>query len=365
MVKKDTKILKDISLESQIHDEKFVTLTEDFREYTERLKAKFDNFDKENPDEKKQINFLEKEKNAAFKKFDLHFNKVWETVSGFDSDKHSLYKKYYINKLCYLYGGPIELNRHVYTKPLGYAGDYIAMNYTYDYNYDNGKYLGESSFQKLINNYTSSTPIWRSNTIRKDFLKNKILEIINSKDQPKIASIGSGPVRELLELLSENKIKKHTNFLCLDFEKRAINYVKNEIKKIDEKNKNNLYIEYTHKNIIKLIKDKEINKKFDLIYVSGVFDYLSDRICLRMAKKLFDLLAINGILIICNASLENATYRGYYEFLGDWVMIYRTKEEMLAWTKSIENIADIKFEEPNSFSKYWFLSIKKLGQETL
>jgi len=175
MVKKDTKILKDISLESQIHDEKFVTLTEDFREYTERLKAKFDNFDKENPDEKKQINFLEKEKNAAFKKFDLHFNKVWETVSGFDSDKHSLYKKYYINKLCYLYGGPIELNRHVYTKPLGYAGDYIAMNYTYDYNYENGKYLGESSFQKLINNYTSSTPIWRSNTIRKDFLKNKYM----------------------------------------------------------------------------------------------------------------------------------------------------------------------------------------------
>ncbi len=343
-------------------DEKFIKLTEDFKTYSESLKAKFDNFDMKNPDEKKQIDFLEREKEAIFRQLDSHFKKIWEIARDLDKDRQATYKKYYLTKLYLLYGEPIELNRHVYTKPLGYAGDYIAMNYTYDYNNQTKKYLGNSSFQKLINNYTSLTPIWSSNIIRKDFLKNKILEVVNSKNGAKIASIGSGPMREVLELLRENKIKKYTNFICLDFEKEALGYVKVEIGKINAQNKNNLNIEYVHKNIMELIKGKGFDRQFDFIYISGVFDYLSDRICSKVTRKMFELLEKNGTLIVINASLEKADSRGYYEFLGDWVMIYRTKEEMLEWTKNLENVAEVKFEQPNDFVRYWFMSIKKLEQ---
>ena len=234
------------------------------------------------------------------------------------------------------------------------------MNYTYDYNNQTRKYLGDSSFQKLINFYTCITPIWSSNIVRKDFLKNKILEVINSKDRTEIASIGSGSLREILELVKENKIKRYTNFMCLDLEQKALNYVKDEMSKINNESKDNLNIEYVHKNIIGLIKGQGINKHFDLIYVSGVFDYLSDKLCSKVTRNLFDLLVKDGMLIVCNASLEKASHRGYYEYLGDWVMIYRTKEEMLEWAKGFENTSEVKFEESNLPASYWFMSIKKL-----
>lgn len=347
-----------IALEQTI-DKDFIKLTADLKEYTEKVKFRFDNFDKEHFNEKEQIVLLEKEKQEIFKEFDSYFTKVWEIVKDFEKDKHNSYKKYFLSKLYHLFGEPIELNRHVYTKPLGYAGDYIAMNYTYDYNNQTRKYLGDSSFQKLINFYTCTTPIWSSNIIRKDFLKTEILKTINTKDHAEIASIGSGSSRELLELLKENKIRRQTNFMSLDLEPKALNYVKEEVDKIDNESKNNLKIEYVLKNMISLIKGQGINKYFDLIYVSGVFDYLSDRICSKVTKNLFDLLVKGGTLIVCNASLEKASHRGYYEYLGDWVMIYRTKEEMLAWTKDIENISEARFEETNLPASYWFLSIKK------
>lgn len=359
----DMAILRKAISDTQAVDEKFVQLTEDFREYSEDLKKRFDAFDKDNPGDLKQIAFVGKEKAEIYRKFYSHFTKVWEIVSGFDQEKHNLYKRYYISRLYSLYGNPIELNRHVYTKPLGYAGDYLAMIYTYDYH--GQAYLGDSSFQKLVNMYTSITPIWNSNVIRKDFLKDKILETIASKDNPKIASIGSGPLREFLELLSGNEIKKGMNFLCLDFDQRALDYVKNEFSKISKRSKEGISMTFLQKNIIELIKDRGIVNRFDLIYVSGVFDYLSDRLCARILKKLFELLAGGGRLIVCNASSEKASYRGYYEFLGDWVMIYRTREEMLAWTKNLVNAGDVQFERPGTSGSYWFLSINKLRQQNL
>ena len=79
----------------------------------------------------------------------------------------------------------------------------------------------------------------------------------------------------------------------------------------------------------------------------------------RLTKELCQLLQNEGKLIICNASLENSSHRAYYELLGEWNMVHRTKEQMFNGTNGIKNIREIKFEEPISGSNYLFLSIEK------
>ena len=82
----------------------------------------------------------------------------------------------------YLYEGS-EINQYIRRKPLGYAGDYVTMNYIYDFN--DKKYLGETLFERLLNRYTCSTDVANSNIHRKEYLKRKIQKIIQETDSPR------------------------------------------------------------------------------------------------------------------------------------------------------------------------------------
>ncbi|MFC1699832.1 hypothetical protein ACFL1I_07770, partial [Candidatus Omnitrophota bacterium] len=296
-----------------------------------------------------------------FDAFDSHFYKVWEIVSKLDKEKFKQHQRYYQHMLHHLLEIPTEINRHIHRKPLGYSGDFMIMNYIYNFNGNN--YLGGSSYEMLINNYTCNIPVSCSNVRRKEFFKGKILETINKKNKAVILSIGSGPLRELTELLEEGKINKPLLFKCLDFEKRALDYVSDKISKLDEEKKHFLTIEYIQKNIIGIIKDTALKTKAadnDFVYISGVFDYLSERICSRLIKEFLQSLKSGGTLIVCNADLENSSHRAYYELLGEWNMLHRTKKELLSWTEDIKDKAEMRFENIQDHNNYLFYSIKKV-----
>lgn len=339
----------------------FVNSIQDFKQYLESLKAKFATFDLRNEQESERIHFIEANKKEVFNNLDKYFFEIWELAKDFKKDDYINSQKYYQELIIPLIGDAAEINNRIYRKPLGYSGDYVIMNYIYDYH--DGKYLGESSYEKLINNYTCNIPFSSSNIIRKEFVKEKILETINKNREAKILSVGSGPMRELLELLREDKIHKKVSFYCLDLEKRALDHVKEEIAKLEENKKKLLNIVYLHKNIVDILRNKELIKelsKQNLIYASGIFDYLKNSTAARMVKQLFQLLDDNGSILICNASAENCSHKAYFELLGEWYMVYRTRQEMLQWTNGFKEKAHIKFYEPSKSCSYLFLDIKKL-----
>lgn len=358
--KSQLSILKDALSKYKFLNKDFIILTKNIRDFLQRTKCKFDEFDKRELNEQKQIEFIEINKKQIFSELDSHFNKVWEIVRNFDKENHRLHQIYYQQMFYDLFGPDIEINQHIYKKPLGYPGDYIMMNYIYDYHY--GRYLGKSSFEKLINNYTCNIPVSRSNIKRKEFFKEKILKVAEGRDKAKILSVGCGSCRELIELLEERKIVKPLLFICLDLERKALDFVKNEIKKIDGVEKKFLSIEYIHKNIIEIIEDQKLKQKIrgqNLIYVSGVCDYLGDRTNSRLIKVLYQLLNKEGTLIISNIALENCSHRAYYEFLGEWKMYHRDKNELLSWVKDLKDILEIKFEKSSIENKYLFLTINR------
>ena len=347
--------------EQSLINQNFVEITRDFKQYLESIQAKFNAFDASNQHDKNRINFIETEKGGIFKNLDTYFYKIWDLAKDFSVDDYRISQKYYQASILPLIEGPSEINRRIYRKPLGYSGDYVTMNYIYDYH--DGKYLGQSSYEKLINNYTCNIPFSASNIVRKDFVKRKIMEAIGKKETARILSVGSGPMRELSELLQEGNIHRKVTFYCLDLEIKALDYVRQEMAKIEEDKKELLSVVYLHKNIIDILRNKELIKELccqDLIYASGIFDYLKDRIAIRMVKQLYQLLANEGSLLICNASAENCSHKAYFEMLGEWNMVYRTRQEMLRWTEDFKDKAKIKFDEPKGPSNYLFLDITHL-----
>ena len=80
----------------------------------------------------------------------------------------------------------------------------------------------------------------------------------------------------------------------------------------------------------------------------------------KIVSNLFNHLHQEGELVITNADSSSMNKRIYYEMLGEWELIHRTKEEMLDWTKDIRDSANVGFIDLVPKNSFLFLSIKKL-----
>ena len=328
-------ILKEAFSQCKTLNSGFVFLTERMRDWLVDFKIKCDHFDSMYTDGFERINFIEKNKASVETMLNQHFKGIWQYAKDFNSEEYTLHQKYYRNMLWFFLSDLVEINRFIRHKPLGYAGDFMIMNYFYDYCCE---YLGESSYEKSINSYTCNIPIAFSVVERKDFFKEKILETLRTKDSIKILSIASGSARELTELVEEGKITKPLYFDCLDSEVEVFQNIKNTLQKANPEDSKYLNIRFNNESFLDLIKGKPILnlfKKYDMVYSSGLFDYLNDRIARRLIARLFDFLDDEASLFVTNAK-DDSNYQAYYEMLGGWKLIHRTEEEVLSWANVIE-----------------------------
>lgn len=335
-------------------------LIDEMANFWNKIKADFDSYDQKEKLESKRIEYLLLRKKELFLKFNNYFEKLWVLIKDLDQKLYKQTKAYYEEKMFNFLGKDIEINMHIRSKPFGYGGDFLTMNYIYDYH--RNKYLGATTYQKFINHYTCNIEVANSNIRRKNYIKDLIIEhlLYNTSEPKRILSIGCGPAREIEELIKENKIKSSVNFLLIDFESEALAYVKEHLGVL-KFNRDLVKINLIKTDLIRLLKDKILKSKIssvDLIYISGVFDYLSDRLCKRITKDALCLLNKKSTLLIANMSAERASHRAYYETFGEWNMFHRKKEDMISWVKSLSGDFSYKLLEIDGCKGYHFLQVK-------
>lgn len=341
-------------------DRTFVAEAENIRVILQETKTRCDDYDQAHSDEEDSIEFLEEIKQGVFELLDSNFAKMWALYSQLPEESRKVHQKHYQLMLHDLVEEQVEINRHIYRKPFGYPGDFMIMNYIYSYN--DGTYLGRSTFERLINHYTCNIPISKSNIGRKEFLKKQILDMLTRKAQPAIMSIGSGPLRELLELFQENKISKTCFFTCVDFEPKALAYVHDELEKLDVTQRQLISIRYVQRNVVAILRNKLLLDELgyhDLIYASGIYDYLPNRSAATLTHQFYYLLREGGRLLIVNASLPASSHRAYYELLGEWNMRYRTEADMQKWIRDPLIRQKVCFEKFPRCPGYLILAIDK------
>lgn len=331
--------------------------TRDFKAYLLALERKCELYDIRSLKADETTALLRELKSESFPIFDQHFKAIWELLkkcptAGFYKEL----RKGYFNELSPLLGEKSEINWHIYTKPYGYPGDYKTMNYIYDYHGDN--YPGKGLFEKLVNNYTCNIAIARSNNIRKNYLKEKIRSIIASRKFPDILSIGSGPAREVTEILEEEG-DVLARFSLLDIEEEALQCARRHLEGVSLPER--ATVEYIHKDIMSLLKFKDMGLgKYDMIYISGFFDYLPVKTCKRMTGKVFELLRDGGEMLVFNISEADDFHRAYYEFLGGWEMIRKTGDQLLSCASSIAEKCDARLVPFEEDFKYLIMSIVRI-----
>jgi hypothetical protein len=216
-----------------------------------------------------------------------------------------------------------------FQKPFGYPGDYEVMRFIYERPFE-----GQTLFAKAISLAFDQTRAARAVRHRKDLVKRKMRELIESRRRPlRILSIAAGPAQELYELLQEGEdLPEGLEIVLFEQDKGALAYAYRRLRPVvDARWPRQVKLVYLHESIKRLLRDSQLFTPvgpFDLIYSVGMFDYLRPATAVQLARTFEAQLAPGGAALIANMVPENPS-RWYMEHHLEWNLIYRSHADLL------------------------------------
>jgi extracellular factor (EF) 3-hydroxypalmitic acid methyl ester biosynthesis protein len=219
-----------------------------------------------------------------------------------------------------------------YTKPLGYAGDHEMMSMIVRNGLE-----GETLYARLVNAYLLNHAPCRAVRNRVGFLKQKIIEetgrVARTGGAANIFSLGCGPAWEAVNFLDEHPLARHARFQLLDFNEEALEFAGGKIDAVKKKRSLATPVRLVRNSVQNLLRGHRQpgmdSEGYDLIYCSGLYDYLTDRVCLALNNHLYGRLRPGGLMVIGNFGPATPG-RNLMEHLMDWFLIYRDQNELAA-----------------------------------
>jgi extracellular factor (EF) 3-hydroxypalmitic acid methyl ester biosynthesis protein len=219
-----------------------------------------------------------------------------------------------------------------YTKPLGYAGDYEMVNMIV-----RNAPEGGTLFAKLFNLWLLQQNSAVAHRNRIDYLVRQLVEntlrMARQGKSPRILSIGCGPAQEVQRLLAEYPISSQVDFTLLDFNEETLCFAKSVLSDLKARHHRSTAVKYVKKSVHHMLKDASraagslLEGPYDFIYCGGLFDYLSNQVCMRLMNSFYDMLSPGGLVVVTNVSPFSSN-RGSLELILDWHLIYRDARQL-------------------------------------
>ena len=204
---------------------------------------------------------------------------------------------------------PETMQGFAYLKPNGHAGCYEIIDRIYRryhaadpalFNWD--RYWQRHSAAEAVRN-------------RKDYFQKLVLDIVGRRGCVSILNVASGSCRDVQELFDACP-DLPVQVVCVEQDPRAIEYAAVLCREHLTK------VSFREGNAFKY----SVDERYDLVWSAGLFDYLSDRLFVRLAARLAGMVKPGGELVIGNFNESNPS-RPYME-LFDWVLNHRSPETL-------------------------------------
>jgi CRP-like cAMP-binding protein/SAM-dependent methyltransferase len=209
-----------------------------------------------------------------------------------------------------------------YSKPRGYAGDYLAIQKIYD-----NVPGGTGRLGPLVDRLFLDIEPSRAVRNRRTLLADEIVSTVNAKaDGPvNVMCMASGPAMEVFDAFARLQDKNRLRVTLLDIDLQSLAYV-DEIRA-----KRNLTANITliNENLIALYLGRSKTKvpPQDLIYSIGLIDYLNDRLVNKVLAYSHENLAPGGRVILGNFHPRNPA-KEFMDYVLEWNLIHRTEADM-------------------------------------
>lgn len=211
-----------------------------------------------------------------------------------------------------------------FSKPRGYAGDARLMDFIYGRE-EQWPSPPAGPLGLRIFDYTTLAPAAEGVRARRAFVSSRIDRLAEDVPRAHVLSIAAGHLREA-NLSSALRRRRLGRMVALDADAKSLAEVENCYGRYG--------VEAIPSKFRRLLSNKLQLGQFDLVYSTGLFDYLDQPIGRRLTSTMFRMLRARGSLIVANF-LPNVRDIGYMEAFMDWNLIYRSRRDMVDLTMEI------------------------------
>jgi extracellular factor (EF) 3-hydroxypalmitic acid methyl ester biosynthesis protein len=219
-----------------------------------------------------------------------------------------------------------------FSKPLGYAGDFEMMNMI-----QGDSIQGPTIYASLVNTLFLAAPIPRSVRNRIEMLHSHLasesMRVWGAGGRFRALSVGCGSAIEVQKFLAEGAGESACDFTLLDFNEETLRYAQAQLNSIRSVRSGGVSIEFVRESVHNLLKIREkgaiADARYDFVYCSGLFDYLSDRVCARLLSLFYSWVRPGGLVLVTNMHSANPD-KYIMDYLMEWYLNYRDEESMRA-----------------------------------
>jgi len=204
-----------------------------------------------------------------------------------------------------------------HSKPRGYAGDAVMMDYIYGHYYYS-LLSSTDEFAEEVFRFTTNSAAARAVRHRRRMIAKHIDDTCKSIPDCRILSVACGHFREA-EVSACIRNKFFGSVTVIDQDSESLSSV--------NKDYGHLGITVINRSVIDIISGKLHLGEYDLIYSAGLYDYLDTRLAQRLTSILANRLTIGGRILLANFVPLHEDV-GFMEAIMDWNLIYRTPDEM-------------------------------------
>lgn len=203
-------------------------------------------------------------------------------------------------------------------KPRGYSGDASLLDIYYKHPAANEFIASCTPLGQEIYAYTSEAASSAAGRERRDILAETVDATASRVENAEVLAVACGHLREaeLSKSLANGTLSR---WVALDQDPNSVNLVRDA--------HYGDAIEPVIGNVAGLMRRSYQLGSFDLVYASGLYDYLPRAVGIRLLQRLLELVKPGGEFLFANFS-DEITTDGYMETFMDWPLILRSDKDM-------------------------------------
>jgi len=209
-----------------------------------------------------------------------------------------------------------------YSKPRGYAGDFLSIHQIYQ-NHPEGRGRIGAVLDQCFLNLPAAVAVRN----RRPLLAEEITEVVAAKGDAgaHVTSLACGPAAELFDVYETLADRTKLTTTLIDIDLQALAFVAEQRDKARLQHQMRLI----NANLIYVVKQREkIDlRNQDLIYSIGLIDYFSDKFVIKLLDFIHNALVPGGKVILGNFHPRNPD-KAIMDHVLDWRLIHRTEDDM-------------------------------------
>jgi extracellular factor (EF) 3-hydroxypalmitic acid methyl ester biosynthesis protein len=217
-----------------------------------------------------------------------------------------------------------DIGERIYSKPRGYAGDFLTIEKMYENRPRGAGFIGPVIDRCVLDASTS-----RAVRNRRKLLLDEITKTTADMSEgiARITSLACGPAQELFDAFEVFDGRSTIKATLVDFDFQALAFVADRRDRLKLQksmrliNENLLYLA--------LGRAELPGADEDLVYTVGLIDYFEDELVVRLLDLMHRMLRPGGRAIVGNFHPRN-TAKAFMDYVFDWRLIHRDEDRLNA-----------------------------------